>query len=82
MTPKQDIIVTVEKPDHTCFSFLMIARLDTAVEIEYYMNGGILPTVLSRLVDSSELENTERTISVPTITNGIAANSVFGQATG
>src|SRR5262249_45956149 len=43
ITPKQDVIVTVERPDHTQFSFVMTARLDTAVEIDYYVNGGILP---------------------------------------
>jgi aconitate hydratase len=52
ITPKQDVTVTIEKPDHTCFSFLMTARLDTAVEIDYYVNGGILPTVLHRLVET------------------------------
>jgi aconitate hydratase len=50
MTPQQDIIVKVDKPDHTQFSFVTTARLDTPVEIEYYANGGILPTVLRRLV--------------------------------
>ncbi len=50
MTPRQDIIVKVDKPDHTQFSFVMTVRLDTPVEIEYYANGGILPTVLRRLV--------------------------------
>jgi aconitate hydratase len=82
MTPKQDISVTVEKPDHTRFNFLMMVRLDTAVEIEYYTNGGILPTVLSRLVDSSKLDDIEPTISGKIGTNGIAAHSVFGQASG
>jgi aconitate hydratase len=82
MTPKQDIIVTVETPDHTLFNFLMTARLDTAVEIEYYTNGGILSTVLSRLVDDSKLDDTEPAISGQIRTNAIAANSVFGQVTG
>jgi aconitate hydratase len=31
-------------------SFAAIARLDTPVEINYYRNGGILPTVLRKLV--------------------------------
>jgi aconitate hydratase len=56
MTPRQDIIVTVEKPDHTLFSIVMTARLDTAVEIEYYANGGILPSVLNRLVEASHVD--------------------------
>jgi len=28
----------------------MTARLDTPVEVNYYRNGGILPTVLRRLI--------------------------------
>ncbi|MBX3064241.1 MAG: aconitate hydratase AcnA [Anaerolineae bacterium] len=50
MQPKQDVIVTVEKPDHSLFSFVVTARLDTVVDIDYYANGGILPTVLNRLL--------------------------------
>ncbi|MFN8371353.1 MAG: aconitate hydratase AcnA [Anaerolineae bacterium] len=50
MTPKQDVLVTIERPDHSMFSFVATARLDTAVEIDYYNNGGILPTVLRRLI--------------------------------
>ncbi len=50
MTPKQDVVVSVERPDHSAFSFVATARLDTAVEIDYYLNGGILPTVLRRLL--------------------------------
>ena len=30
--------------------FAVLARLDTAVEINYYRNGGILQTVLRKLV--------------------------------
>ncbi|MBZ0284024.1 MAG: aconitate hydratase AcnA [Anaerolineae bacterium] len=59
MSPKQEIVVTVEKPDHTQFSFVMTARLDTAVEIDYYANGGILPTVLSRLVEANPANSSE-----------------------
>jgi len=49
MSPKQDIMITVKKSDHTEFNFAVTARLDTAVEIGYYTNGGVLPTVLRRL---------------------------------
>ncbi len=56
LTPRQEITVTVEKPDHTRFNIVMTARLDTAVDIEYYANGGILPTVLRRLLEESLTE--------------------------
>ena len=34
-------------------SFEVIARLDTPVEISYYRNGGILHTVLRKMLKSS-----------------------------
>jgi aconitate hydratase len=52
MAPKQDVIVTVERPNFSRFSFVTTARLDTAVDVDYYNNGGILPTVLRRLVEA------------------------------
>ena len=51
ITPRQDLIVRVEKPDRSEFSFVVTVRLETAVEIDYYANGGILPTVLRRLAE-------------------------------
>jgi aconitate hydratase len=55
MKPKQDITVMVEKPDHARYSFVVTARLDTPVEVEYYSNGGILPTVLRRLTTAEHV---------------------------
>jgi aconitate hydratase len=49
MQPRQDVTVKVERADGTTFSFTMTARLDTPVEVDYYRNGGILPTVLRSL---------------------------------
>jgi aconitate hydratase len=34
-------------------TFSVLARIDTAVELEYYRNGGILPTVLRGFARSS-----------------------------
>ena len=50
--PKQDIEVKVTKDDGSTSSFTAQCRLDTAVEVEYYRNGGILHTVLRRLSES------------------------------
>jgi aconitate hydratase len=52
MQPRQDLTVHAERPDGTTFSFVVTARLDTAVDVRYYANGGILPTVLRRLADA------------------------------
>jgi len=50
LTPRQDVTVEVERPDGTKTSFVATARLDTPVEINYYRNGGILQTVLRKLL--------------------------------
>ncbi len=54
MTPRQEVTVKVEKPDGNTFSFTMTARLDSPIEVEYYANGGILPTVLRGLLQPQE----------------------------
>ena len=50
--PKLDIRINVSKPDGSLFSFWATVRLDTHIEVDYYANGGILPLVLRRLLDS------------------------------
>ena len=45
------ITVVAAKPDGTETTFETIARTDSPVEVEYFKNGGILPTVLRRLVN-------------------------------
>ncbi|HET6450824.1 MAG TPA: aconitate hydratase AcnA [Spirochaetia bacterium] len=44
--PGQSMEVSARDPSGTVKKFTVIARIDTAVELEYYRNGGILPTVL------------------------------------
>ena len=48
--PRQELTVKVTKEDGTVITFNVIARLDTPVDVDYYRNGGILPTVLRKLV--------------------------------
>jgi len=48
--PRQDVTVELERPDGSSTSLVVTARLDTPVEINYYRNGGILQTVLRKLV--------------------------------
>jgi aconitate hydratase len=52
LTPRQDVTVEVGRPDGTTTSFVATARLDTPVEINYYRNGGILQTVLRKMLKS------------------------------
>ena len=50
ITPRQDVTVEVERKDGTKGSFDATARLDTPVDINYYRNGGILQTVLRKML--------------------------------
>jgi aconitate hydratase len=50
--PRSEVTVTAVAPDGARHSFRAVARLDSAVEVDYYCNGGILPTVLRSLLKS------------------------------
>jgi aconitate hydratase len=50
LKPRQEMRVEVERADGTRGSFPVTARLDTPVEINYYRNGGILQTVLRKML--------------------------------
>jgi aconitate hydratase len=49
LQPRQDVTVHVTRADGTAFSFETLCRIDTANEVEYFMNGGILHYVLRKL---------------------------------
>jgi aconitate hydratase len=53
LEPRAEIKVTATKADGTKKSFGVTCRLDSAVEINYYHNGGILQTVLRKLLNES-----------------------------
>ena len=48
--PRQTLTVRATAEDGSVKTFTVVARLDTPVEVDYYKNGGILPTVLRNLV--------------------------------
>ena len=50
LEPRQRVEITARRDDGSVLSFKALARLDTLVEVEYLCNGGILPTVLRKLV--------------------------------
>jgi aconitate hydratase len=50
LKPRQEMRVEVVRADGTAGSFPVTARLDTPVEINYYRNGGILQTVLRKML--------------------------------
>ncbi len=49
LSPGQDVEIDVTRADGTSFSFTALCRIDTANEMEYYRNGGILHYVLRKL---------------------------------
>ncbi len=48
--PRQDVAVRVTGKDGKPRTLTFIARIDTPVEVDYYRNGGILQTVLRRML--------------------------------
>ena len=50
--PRSQVTVTAVDPDGAQRSFQAIARLDSAVEVNYFKNGGILPAVLRKILNS------------------------------
>jgi aconitate hydratase len=52
--PRCDIKVTATKADGRKTQFTARCRIDTPVEAEYYRNGGVLHTVLRRLLNESK----------------------------
>jgi len=51
ITPRKTLQVKAVKEDGTKLSFEVTARLDTVVDVEYFLNGGILPYVLRKLIE-------------------------------
>ncbi len=52
LEPMSLIPVTATRSDGSVVEFEAVVRLDTPVEVEYYRNGGILPTVLRNLAEA------------------------------
>ncbi len=53
LKPGQDIEARLGNPKTgVSRSIALVSRIDTAVEVDYYRNGGILPTVLRKLAGS------------------------------
>ncbi|MCO8120730.1 aconitate hydratase AcnA [Stieleria sp. TO1_6] len=52
LQPRSTISVTATADDGTVTKFDCVVRIDTPVELQYYRNGGILPTVLRNLAQA------------------------------
>lgn len=53
LVPKQEMTLVIESPDQPVRRIVLQSRLDTYLEVEYYVQGGILPYVLRQLVSQS-----------------------------
>jgi len=51
--PRQDIVMTVTYPDGNKCEVTLMCRIDTADEVDYYRNGGILHYVLRSIADKA-----------------------------
>jgi aconitate hydratase len=54
ITPRGEVRVVATRADGSKATFTVRCRLDSAVEISYYRNGGILHTVLRKLLNESK----------------------------
>jgi aconitate hydratase len=50
LAPRTKLSVGAKREDGSTFTFEVVARLDSPIEIDYYRNGGILHTVLRSLI--------------------------------
>jgi len=50
LTPHKELTVTAVGADKNMKKFTVLARLDSRVDVEYYLNGGILNTVLRQML--------------------------------
>jgi aconitate hydratase len=50
--PKANVTITAIAEDGSVKTFEALARIDSPIEVEYYRNGGILQTVLRRLMQA------------------------------
>ncbi len=53
IAPRKTLQVNAVKTDGTEVNFEVTARIDTEVEVDYFVHGGILPYVLRKLLSSS-----------------------------
>jgi aconitate hydratase len=50
LKPQQEITMKVTRADGSSFNVKLLSRIDTPIEVDYYLHGGILPYVLRELM--------------------------------
>jgi aconitate hydratase len=56
LTPNKLVDVTARRQDGSVVCFKAIVRINSRVEVDYYVNGGILQTVLRKLAQSNPVK--------------------------
>ena len=51
--PQQDLMLEIKRADGTTQQIKVKSRIDTAIEVDYYKHGGILPYVLRELISKA-----------------------------
>ncbi|MGA7595278.1 MAG: aconitate hydratase AcnA [Gallionella sp.] len=52
LKPQQDVTLTIRRRDDSTQQVPLLLRIDTPIEVDYYLHGGILPYVLRELVSN------------------------------
>jgi aconitate hydratase len=50
LKPQQDITMTIRRADGSSQHCVLLSRIDTPIEVDYFLHGGILPYVLRELL--------------------------------
>lgn len=50
--PQQDVVLHIQRADGSVQQVALLLRIDTAMEVDYYLHGGILPYVLRELLSA------------------------------
>ena len=48
--PQMDVMLTIRRKDGSTQQVPVLLRIDTPIEVDYYLHGGILPFVLRELL--------------------------------
>ena len=48
--PQMDVTLVIKRKDGSTQNVTVLLRIDTPIEVDYYLHGGILPYVLRELV--------------------------------
>ena len=51
--PRQDVTMVIKRKDGSIQKISLLLRVDTAIEVDYYVHGGIMPYVLRDLLSKA-----------------------------